>query len=109
MFRPKSKFNPRNKDIAIEVYLSKLEKEIMKVTANGNNFSNISREERAALNDLKSDRSIVIKEADEGSGAAVWDREDYMKEANGHLGDPNVYEKLDEDPSKDFRGLFLML
>ena len=53
VFRPKSKFNPRNKDIAIEVYLSKLEEEIMKVTANGNNFSNISREERAALNGLK--------------------------------------------------------
>ena len=100
VFRPKSKFNPRNKDIAIEVYLSKLEEEIMKVTANGNNFSNISREERAALNDLKSDRSIVIKEADKGSGVVVWDREDYIKEANGQLGDPNVYEKLDADPSE---------
>ena len=85
VFRPKSKFNPRNKDIAIEVYLSKLEEEIMKVTANGNNFSNISREECGALKDLKSDRSIVIKEADKGSGVVVWDREDYIKEANGQI------------------------
>ena len=48
MFRPMSKFNPRNKNIATEVYLSKLEEEIIKVTANGNNFSNVSREEKAA-------------------------------------------------------------
>ena len=26
MFKPKSKFNPRNKDAAIELYLSSLEK-----------------------------------------------------------------------------------
>ena len=108
VFRPKSKFNPRNKDIAIEVYLSKLEEEIMKVTANGNNFSNISREERAALNDLRSDRSILIKEADKASGVVVWDREDYIKEANGRLGDPNVYEKLDEDPSERLQRIILL-
>ena len=100
IFRPKSKFNPRNKDIAIEVYLSKLEEEIMNISANGNNFSNISREERAALNGLESDCSIVIKEADKGSGVVVWDREDYIKEANSQLGDLTVYEKLDDDPSE---------
>ena len=104
-FRPKSKFNPRNKDIAIEVYLSKLEEEIMNISANGSNFSNISREERAALNDLKSDRSIVIKEADKGSGVVVWDREDYVKEANSQLGDPTVYEKLDGDPSERLQSI----
>ena len=54
----------------------------MNISANGNNFSNISREERAALNGLKSDCPIVIKEADKGSGVVVWDREDYIKEAN---------------------------
>ena len=104
-FRPKSKFNPRNKDIAIEVYLSKLEEEIMNISANGSNFSNISREERAALNELKSDRSIVIKEADKGSGVVVWDREDYVKEANSQLGDRTVYEKLDGDPSERLQGI----
>ena len=39
-FRPKSKFNPRHKDETIEVFLSKLEDEIMKLSANGYNFSN---------------------------------------------------------------------
>ena len=85
-FKPPSKFNPRNKDVAIEVYLSKLEDEIMKISAEENNYSNISREEKVALNNLKSDRTIVIKEADKGSGVVFWGREDYIKKQKVSLG-----------------------
>ena len=99
VFRPRSKFNPRHKDVAIEVYLSKIEDEIMKLSAVGKNFSNLTREEISALNGLKSDRTIVIKEADKGSGVVVWDREDYIREAEDQLGDPDVYLPLDNDPS----------
>ena len=60
------------KDVAIEVYLSKIEDEIMKLSAVGKNFSNLTREEISALNGLKSDRTIVIKEADKGSGVVAW-------------------------------------
>ena len=53
----------------------------MKISVEGNNFSNISRKEKLALDSLKCDRSIVIKEADKGSWVVVWHREDYIKEA----------------------------
>ena len=99
-FRPKSKFNPRHKDEAIEVFLSRLEGEIMKISANGCNFSNLDTDERAALRNLKAHRSIVIKEADRGSGVVVWDKEDYILEAINQLGDSNVYLKLDSNPSE---------
>ena len=32
-----------------------------------------------ALYDLKSDKSVVIQSADEGSVVVVWDREDHIK------------------------------
>ena len=38
--------------------------------------------------------TIVIKGADKGSGVAVWDREDYLKEGHKHLSDEEVYEEL---------------
>ena len=98
-FRPKSKFNPRNKDVAIESFLSKLEDELMKISPEGCNYSNLTREERVALNNPKSDRTIIIKEADKGSGVVVWDREDYISEAENQLRDPGTYQKLDNDPS----------
>ena len=76
MFRPRSKFSPRHKDVAIEVYISKVEDEIMKLSAVGKNFSNLTREEISALNGLKSERTIIIKTADRGSVLVVLDRED---------------------------------
>ena len=42
---------------------------------------NLINEERLTLNSLRDDTSIIIKEADKGSCVVVWDREDYLKEA----------------------------
>ena len=39
-------------------------------------------------------RSIVIKKADKGSCVVVWNRLDYVKEAEKQLGDSTVYEEI---------------
>ena len=52
MFKPKSKFNPRNEDAAIELYLSSLEKKLMKVEVPKDKFNNLTKSERKALYDL---------------------------------------------------------
>ena len=46
-----------------------------------NKYNNLTREERRTLYDLKNDKTIVIKRADKGSMVVVWDRENYIKEA----------------------------
>ena len=97
MFKPKSKFNPRNKDAAIELYLSSLEEKLMKVEVPKDKFNNLTKSERKALYDLKNDKSIVIKSADKGSAVVLWDREDYIKEAEKQLGDEEVYEEVSND------------
>ena len=56
-------------------------------------YSNITREERKAIKTLGNDRSIVIKEADKGSAVVVWDRQDYICEAESQLQDEEVYEE----------------
>ena len=50
-----------------------------------------------ALYDLKSDKSVVIESADEGSVVVVWDREDHIKEAEKQLDDEEVYEEVSND------------
>ena len=97
MFKRKSKFNPRNKDGAIELYLSSLGEKLMKVEVPKDKFNNLTNSERKALYDLKNDKSIVIKSADKGSAVVVWDREDYIKEAEKQLGDQEVYEEVSND------------
>ena len=95
-FRRKSKFNPKGADTAIEMYLSCLEEEILNLDTNLK-YSNLSREERSALQDLRNDSSIIIKEADKGSAVVVWDRLDYISEAERQLQDNEVYEECSGD------------
>ena len=97
MFKPKSKFNPRNKNAAIELYLNSLEEKLMKVEVPKDKFNNLTNSERKALYDLKSDKSIMIKSADKGSLVVVWDREDYIKQAEKQLGDEEVCEEVSND------------
>ena len=40
-FKPKSKFNPRNKDAAIEIYLSSLEEKLMNIEIPQNKYNNL--------------------------------------------------------------------
>ena len=64
---------------------------------------------------LAEDCSIVIKPADKGSYVVVWDRTDYLLEAEKHLSDANTYEevtfgdtelvKLLEERNRTFRRL----
>ena len=47
---------------------------------------------------MKNDKNIVIKGADKGSAVVVWDREDYIKEAEKQLGDSHAYAEVPDDP-----------
>ena len=98
-FRPKSKFNPNNKDVITEIYLSSLEEKLLDIDVPKDKFNNFSKEERDALYSLKNDNTIVIKGADKGSTVGVWDREDYLKEAHRQLSGEEVYEEVTNDPS----------
>ena len=75
MFTPKSKVNPRNKDVIIKQYLSSLKEKLMKVEIPKGKFNNLTNSERKALYDLKNDENIEIKSADNITAAIVWDRE----------------------------------
>ena len=65
----------------------------MKIEIPKDKYNNLTSKERQALYDLKNDKSIFIKSADKGSAVVVWDRENYIKEAEKQLGDSDVYEK----------------
>ena len=82
-----SSFNPRNKDGEIEIHLSSLEEKLMSIEILKDKYNNLTREEREALFDLKNDKNIAIKGADKGSTVVVWDRDDYIQEAEKQLGD----------------------
>ena len=100
IFKKKSKFNPKGKDPAIELYLNSLEERLINMSGLRNSYNNLSNNERMALNDLKKDFSIIIKEADKGSGVVVWDRGDFIAEAESQLNDIDVYEEVNGDTNE---------
>ena len=53
----------------------------MKVEVPKDKFSNLTSSERKALYDLKNDKNIDNKSADKSATVVVWDKEDYIIEA----------------------------
>ena len=90
-FRPTSSWNPPKGHPNLEVFLSEVEKELFTVVDSKLGYSNLSKEEWKSMRTLADDRTIVIKKADKGSCVVVWDRNDYIKEAEKQLNDTNVY------------------
>ena len=54
--------------------------------------------EQGALFDLKNVKTIVIKGADKGSAVVVWNRDDYIQEAEKQVGVKEIYEEVSTDP-----------
>ena len=94
-FRVKSSWKPPKGHPNLEVFLSKIEEELFKIIETPLNYSNLTKEEWQAVRSLADDRSIVIKKADKGSSIVIWDRVDYLKEANKQLSDKNVYKEVE--------------
>ena len=100
-FSKKSSWKPLNNDTISEAILSQLEKEVLSLSTEGRTFPYLFPNELTSLRTLKSDRNVVINEADKGSAVVVWDREDYIREVKRQLGDIRVYEEIDSDLSVD--------
>ena len=77
--------------------MSSLEEKSLKIEVPKDKFNNLTKGERDALYNLKNDKTIVIKGADKGSAVVVWDREDYIREAENQLGDTNIYQEVLND------------
>ena len=86
-FRVKSNWNPPKGHPAEEIFLSKLETKFFSVLPGTPLDYNLSKGEWLATRGLAEDPNIIIKPADKGSCAVVWDRKDYIAEAFRQLKD----------------------
>ena len=97
-FKPKSTWSPPRADEQIEGYLQRVQSGIQKLTPLP--FApNMSRRHRKAVKELMNDTSLVIKNADKGSGIVVEDRHTYIRDGLAHLSDKATYRELNTDPT----------
>ena len=65
--------------------------------------SNISREERKALESIKGDKSIIVLPADKGRCTVLLNKQDYDTKIQDLLNDTTTYEKLSRNPTSKFK------
>ena len=92
VFRLKYVRKPAKGHASLEVFLSRLEKELFLDDNSESTQSNLFAEKQKALRGLAADKTIVIKGADQGSPVVFWDRSDYLHEASRQLQDQKLYE-----------------
>ena len=79
--KTKSSWRPPNGHPALEIFLSKVEKDLFDSCKKQQTYSNFNCEEWKVMCSLADNRNLVIKKADKGSCVVVWDRNDYLMEA----------------------------
>ncbi|KAG6932668.1 hypothetical protein G0U57_020942, partial [Chelydra serpentina] len=63
---------------------------------------NLSRAERNAIQSLRNNPDIIIKEADKGGAVVIMNRSDYQKEAARQLSNTKFYRPLSSDPTEEY-------
>ncbi|XP_066267585.1 uncharacterized protein [Branchiostoma lanceolatum] len=65
--------------------------------------SNITKQERDALKELRKDKNVLILPADKGKATVLMDRTDYEEKVSVMLADMKTYEKLPTDPTQKYK------
>ena len=92
-FHTKSSQNPPKGDPHLQVFLSRVEEERFTIIERPVRHSNLSQEEWKAIRSLADDGNVVIKKVDKSSCGLIWDRNDYITEAEKQLSNKVVYKQ----------------
>lgn len=94
---------PKNRVPSLETYIQVVSSQINQTDLSCRRTNdNLPREQREALNSLRTRKDIIIKPADKGSGVVVMDRQQYIDEGMRQLSNHTNYKPLDSDPTGTF-------
>ena len=68
-------------------------------TSRRKTYSNLTLQEKSALNNLKNNQSIVIKPCAKGGGICIMNTRSYLTKIHTHLQDRNTYKPLTYNPT----------
>ena len=98
-FRTSSGWQPPIPDnTGIQNYISSIYRDIFCTKQKPKTFQNITELEQKALRDLLKTTNIIIKPADKGGKIVIWDRADYLREANRQLDESKYYQVVEYNP-----------
>ena len=102
-YKKKSEWNPKTTNKLEIEYLTKLKKELLQATPTDTMKHNLTKEERTAIKTLKSNKTIIVKPADKGSGTVIMTTDAYKIEVYSQLTNPNHYKETTENITAQLR------
>ncbi|KAJ1201624.1 hypothetical protein NDU88_005430 [Pleurodeles waltl] len=95
-FKPKSTFLPAIHCDALDVFEREMTKQVKKLRYGVMNVknNNLSGEQWQALQELKKDHTIVIRQSDKGGNVVIQDTINYVAEGVRQLSDIRCYEEV---------------
>lgn len=99
-FRAKSTFYPVNNNACINAFTNNVSHEVEQLfrkPLSKVNY-NLTKEEKHAIEWIKKNENIIIKQAHKGGATVVWGRNDYIKEALRQLNNSEYYLPLPNNP-----------
>ena len=101
LVRNKSNFIPQSKrNDALDEFINTVEN-FPKTPIQSNVKNNLTMQEQEALNILRTNSEIIIKEADKGGATIIMNKEDYKELVETILNDEVYYTKLNTSPEKE--------
>ena len=80
-------------------FFTRTKQDLISVTTLGRKtYSNLTLQEKSALNNIKNNQSIVIRLCDKGGGICIMNTRDYLTKIHTHLQDHNTYKPLTYNP-----------
>ena len=89
---------------ALSSYISAIKSDVVDLLKKPpHHKSNMSAEERASLSSLASRKDIKIQPADKGGKVVVMNHAQYVEKCEEDLANKSFYEKLNKDPTAEYR------
>ena len=100
-FKRKSSWTvPPSDNPTLTNFFTRTEQDLVSVTTPGRKtYSNLTLQEKSALNNLKKNQSIVIKPCDKGGGICIMNTKDYLTKIHARLQDHDTYKPLTYNPT----------
>ena len=100
-FKKKSSWTPPPSDnLTLTNFFTCTEQDLISVTSQDRKtYSDLTLEEKSALNNLKNNQSIVIKPCHKGRGICIMNTRGYLTKIHTHLQDRNRYKPLSYNPT----------
>ena len=95
-----SRTPPPSDDPTLTNFCTRTQQDLISVTTPGRKtYSNLTLQEKSALNNLKKYQSIVIKPCDKAGGICIMNTKDYLTKIHTHLQDHNTCKPLTYNPA----------